>query len=289
MDRPSSRDRILVTGATGNVGRQVVKELRSRSVPLRIATRGTAARAEAADESICLDFHDTSSFDAALDGCGGLFLLRPPAVGNTKATLNPLVERARALGVEHVVFVSVMGAADRSYVPHHAVERCLREGPADWTILRPGFFAQNLESAYRDDVVQHDRIHVPAGRGRVAFVDLRDVGELAARVFVDPTPHIGETYDLTGSRAFTFDEVAELLTQAVGRTVRYEPASVLGYLRHLRRSGLGVAHSVIQTVLHVGLRGGAAETVDPTLGGLLGRRARDVGDYVRDHADLWTA
>lgn len=234
-----------------------------------------------------LDFDEPGSFDEVVDGCDVLFLLRPPAVGNTRATLNPLVERARGCGVQHVVFVSVMGAADKRYVPHNAVERCLRDGPLDWTILRPGFFAQNLEAAYRDDIVRDDRVYVPAGRGRVAFIDLRDVGALTADVILDPDSHKGQSYDLTGSRAWTFDEVAALLTDVLGRTVRYEAASVLGYLRHLRRSGLGLMHSVIQTALHVGLRRGAAETVDPTLSRLLGRPARDVGDYIRDHGDVW--
>ncbi len=102
-----------------------------------------------------------------------------------------------------------------------------------------------------------------------------------------PRPHRGQGYTLTGPRAVDFDEVAALLTTALGRTIRYEPASVLGYARHLRRQGLPLAQVAVQTVLHTGLRRGDAETVDPTLPRLLGRPARTIEDYVRDHVATW--
>ncbi len=110
---------------------------------------------------------------------------------------------------------------------------------------------------------------------------------VAADALLSPEDHAGETYTLTGPRAFSFEEVASALSETLGRPIRYEPASVPGYLRHLWRAGLPAGHVVVQTILHVGLRHGQAETVDPTLERLLGHRPRDVERYIRDHPDLW--
>lgn len=280
---------VLVVGSTGNLGRAVVDGLVRRGVPVRAGTtdsgrlgNGPGARA------VHLDLRDPATFRAALDGARGLFLVRPPAIARVGPTLNALVDAAVAAGVEHVVFSSVTGADANRLVPHHRVERHLQASGTGWTILRPGFFAQNLADAYRADVLRDDRLLLPAGRGRAAFVDTRDVGELAALVLADPEPHRGAGYVLTGPEALDFDAVAALLSEATGRAIRYEATSALRYLRHVHAQGRPAAQAVVQTVLHVGLRHGQAERVDPTLGRLLGRPGRTLAEYVRDHRALWT-
>lgn len=154
-------------------------------------------------------------------------------------------------------------------------------------MLRPGFFAQNLATAYRTDIRDDDRIYLPAGDGKVAFIDTRDLGEIAAAILADPAQHAGRGYTLTGPRAVTFGEVADLLSSALGRPIVYQPARVPGYLRHLRSHDLPLPQRLVQTVLHTGLRRGDAEQVDPTLAQLLGRPPRDISDYITDHMDLW--
>ncbi len=131
------------------------------------------------------------------------------------------------------------------------------------------------------------RVYVPAGRGLVAFVDVRDVAEVAATALVAPEAHAGQAYTLTGPEPLGFAEAAALLSDVIGRAVRYEAASVPGYVRHLRARGLPAGRIAVQTLLHVGLRLGQAEAVDPTLARLLGRRPRTLRAYFQDHAALW--
>lgn len=280
---------VLVTGATGNVGREVVRVLKARGIPL-VAAASDPARARAslgADVStVALDLRRPSTYAAALRGMRGLFLLRPPAIANTRETLNVFIDRAIEAGVEHVAFLSVDGADRQPWVPHHAVEKHLGQRRVSATILRPGFFAQNLGDAYLRDIRERGEIYVPAGQGRVAFVDVRDVAELAARSFVEPSLR-GQGWTLTGPAALGFVEVAAILSVALGRPIRYRPASLLGYARRLRGHGLPWAQIAVQTVLHVGLRLGNAARVDPTLERLLGRRSRSVRDYVQDHLATW--
>lgn len=279
---------ILVTGATGNVGGAVVTHLLARGHAPRVGVRDLSAKTASGADKVVLDFHRPETFGPALAGASGLFLLRPPAIARVRATLCALVDAAAAAGTGHVVFLSVTGADESRLVPHHAVEQHLIHGPVPWTILRPGFFAQNIGDAYRADLRDKGELFLPAGRGRVAWVDTRDLGELAAEILLNPAPHRGRAYTLTGRETRDFDEVAALLSGRLGRQIRYTPASALGYLRRQRARGMPWAQALVLTVLHLGLRRGQAERVDPTLGDLLGRPPRTVADYIADHAALWS-
>jgi len=283
-------NRVLVTAALGNVGREVARECASQGLTVRVAGQRTAALQQHFPglETVRLDFLDPSTWAESLNGCQLVFLLRPPPIGDMDTTLCPFVSQAYAAGVQHMVFLSVAGADRMKWVPHRKVELHLAKAGLAWTILRPGFFAQNLQDAYRDDILLEDRLYVPAGQGRVAFVDVRDIAAVAARVFQHPETYRGEVLTLTGPDAVTFDRVAALLTQALGRTIRYQPASIPGYLWHLCvRRRLSAMQAVIQTILHVGLRRGDAENVEPTAERILGRRPRDMAAYIADAVPLW--
>ena len=286
----ASHPRILVTGAVGNVGREVVRAMVARGHDVRAADPSISAIRAMHGESIDavrLDYEDPSTFERALEGCESLFLVRPPAIACMESTLLPFIDVAITQNVKHIVFLSCAGAATNKLVPHHAVEKHLSERDVSHTLLRPGFFCQNLGGAYRQDIAQDGRLFLPAGRGRVAFVDIRDVAELAAIIHEDPDAHRGKAYTCTGPEAFSFEEAARLMTDVIRRPIRYESASLAGYVRHLHLRGLPLAQIAVQTVLHVGLRFGQVEKIDPTLERLLGRRPRTLATYVRESAELW--
>ena len=284
MNRP-----VLVTGASGNVGGAVVRSLIAAGITVRAAGTNAPAlkRTFPGVDVVHLDFHKPSTFGPALNGVGGLFLMRPPPIAKVGPTLNVLVDVAGQAGVDHVVFSSVSGADTNPVVPHHRVETHLQASGLPWTILRPGFFAQNLADAYRFDIIGDDRIYLPAGRGRAAFIDVRDLGDVAATVFANPAAHRSAGYTLTGSQAVDFQEVAAVLTRELGRPIRYQPANPLAYMRHLSGQGLPAPQVLVQTILHTGLRRGQAQRVDPTLAALLGHRPRTLEQYVHDHRTTW--
>lgn len=257
---------IFVTGASGNVGREVVRELKKLKIKFRVGVRADDQNTQVGNtSSVVFDFLDPSTFSAAVEGCKAVFLLRPPAISNTKATLNVLIDIARRSGVKHIVFISVAGAARNPLVPHHAVEQHLIAGPTDWTILRPGFFTQNLGDAYREDIRHDSRIYLPAGSARVAFIDARDIAAVAVTALTNPAEYSRKTYMLTGPQALSFAEVTAILSENLDRAIIYQPASILGYMWHLLARGMPITQVLVQTILHVGLRFGQAEIVDDTL------------------------
>ncbi len=285
------RPTILVTGATGNVGEAVVRALLACGLRVIAAGQDVAsvtARFGDAVKPARLDFLDRTTWDGALLAADHLFLMRPPSIADVERSLNPFVDAARAAGVDHVVFLSVAGAGRNKIVPHRKVEDHLRARSDRFTNLRPGFFAQNLQSAYRDDIVEDDRIYVPAGRKQwVNWIDVRDIAEVAALVLADSEPHRGRDYTLTGPGPVPWSTVVDALSSATGRPIRYQPASVIGYVLHLRRQGLPRGAIAVQTILHFLLRFGQGAGFDPTLERLLRRPGRSVREYIADHAVLF--
>ncbi|MEM6789478.1 MAG: NAD(P)H-binding protein [Myxococcota bacterium] len=282
---------VLVTGATGNVGRHLVRRLLERGMHVVAASHDDSKVRALFGETVTatrLDFLDQSTWPGALGGATRMFLMRPPAVADVPNNINPLVDFVRAHRVDHVVFLSVAGAGKNKVVPHRKLEDHLRLRGEHHTNLRPGFFAQNLESAYRQDIVEDDRSYVPAGRKQpVNWIDARDIAEVAAVVLADPDAHRGQSYTLAGPGAVPWSEVTDALSSALGRTIVYEPASVLGYMRHLSRRGLPRGAILVQTILHFLLRFGQGATEDPTLEELLGRPGRTIRQYIEDHAEVW--
>ena len=280
----------LITTALGNVGKQVVRACEAQGLRLRLSDRNPAACTAAYPdhEAVALDFTQPSTWAAAVRGCAQVFLLRPPAISKMEQTLNPFIDTAYAAGVQHIVFMSVAGAERMKWVPHHKVEVKLAACGRRYTLLRPGFFAQNLQDAYLRDINEDNRLYVPAGSGKVAFLDVYDVGDVAARVFAEPAAYAAKALHLTGPEAIMFFDVARLLSEHLNRRVTYRPASVPGYTWHLHhRRRLNWMQVLVQTILHVGLRRGDAESVSPTVKEILGRPPLSMATYIESALDKW--
>jgi uncharacterized protein YbjT (DUF2867 family) len=269
---------VLVTGASGAVGREVVVALSRRGVPVRAATE------QPHDVPDGVEPVDPETLDA-LEGAGAVFLVHTP--GRSGASTHAFLGAAARAGVEHIVFQSVAGAGRDPLLGHHVVEEQLRRTSLAWTILRPTILAQTLGEEHRRDIVEDDALVVPAGRAHVPFVDARDVADVAAHILLAPARHVGGTHALTGAVALSFGDIAALLSSALGRPIHYRPATVPGYMGHLAMRGLPVAHIVEQAILHVGLRFGQGTHVDPTLVSLLGREPRSLEGYVHEHLSSW--
>lgn len=288
MDTP--RARILVTGASGNVGREVFFALDRERFRVVAGVRDPYRFPHAhlhTEAPRRLDFLDRSTWPSALASIDYLFLVRPPAISDVQNSLNLFVDEALARNVKHIVFLSVVGADRNRFIPHAKVEKHLDCSGISHTNLRPGFFAQNLQDAYLQDINEDNRIFLPAGRSQVNWIDVRDLAEVTAMIFAAPKVHESKFYSLTGPGPVPWSKVTEVLSDVSGRQIRYEAVSVLAYIRHLWRRRLPVGAIVVQTILHTLLRYGSGEFYSPTLEQLLGRPARSIETYIRDNASIW--
>lgn len=271
---------VLVTGATGTVGRHVVAALRARGTEVRRAVRVV----EHADDRR-FDFVDPTSWEAALDGVDRLFLMRPPAISDVKGLIRPFVHLAARRSVRHVVVLSVMGV--NPAMPHWRLERDVKASGIPWTMLRPAYFMQNLETAWRPSIRDQGVLRMPAGRGRTSFVDTRDVADIAALALREPLAHRGRTATPTGAEAFSWAAVAAALSAELGRPVRYAPIGFRTARRELTDGGAPTAYVNVQLVIGAVARAGLAARVTDDVADLLGRPPRGLAAYLHEERELW--
>ncbi|MGY1728975.1 NAD(P)H-binding protein [Geodermatophilus sp. SYSU D01062] len=279
---------VLVAGATGTVGSEVVRRLAGRGADVRAGARDPERAAPALPAgvpAVRLDLEDPTSWPAALDGVEALFLLRPPDVARV-GRLQPFLDAVVAAGVRRVVVLSVQAAGRNPLLPHRALERRVEVTGLSWTHLRPANFFQNLLTVHREEIRDRSRISVPAGNGRTAHVDVRDLAEVAATALTEPG-HEGRAYELTGREAPTFAEIAATLSAVLGRPVVYPRPGAVAFVREQLAEGRPPGLVLVMTLLFTTTRLGLAARTTDDLARLLGREPTPLRRFVEDHADAW--
>jgi len=227
--------KLLVIGATGTVGSNVVRELLARGHEVRALTRdaGTAGdRLGAQVEIVRGDLLDRDTHRALYDGIDGAFLLF--SVGPTEAFEGLVtVSSAMTAGVKRLVYLSVIHADRAPHLPHFGsklgIEAAVKASGSAWTILRPSHFYQN-DLSLRDAITQFGVYPSPLGSAGVARVDVRDVAELAASALTQPG-HASKTYEVISCAPVTGAQMAEAWSAALGRPVRYAGDDLEGWER----------------------------------------------------------
>jgi uncharacterized protein YbjT (DUF2867 family) len=279
---------ILITGAAGNVGKELVKRLQETGHPLRAAviSEDEAARLPDGVDWVRFNFTDPATYADAFNGVEKLFLMRPPQISNIKRDMKPAIDYAAAAGVRHIVFLSLLGAEKNQFVPHAKVEELLLAGSVPYTLLRCGFFMQNLSTTHRQDIRDNDDIFIPAGKGKTAFIDVRDIAAVAAQVLTEPG-HTQQSYPLTGSAALDYNEVATLMTQVLDRPIRYSDPHFLHFAWRLWRQGQPLSYVAVVTTIYLTTRWGMAKTVTPDTAVLLNRPPISMQQFIVDNAAAW--
>jgi uncharacterized protein YbjT (DUF2867 family) len=284
---------VLVTGATGNVGRHVVRELRERGAAVRAFVRdpeGARERLGGDVELAAGDFADAGSLRRALEGVGRVFLSSadgPEKVAHETA----VVDACTAAGVELIVKASTDRADPASPLAPLAwngrSEEHLRRSGVPFTILRSAFYMTNLLAA-AEEVRSAGRLFAPAGDGQIAMIAPQDVGAVGALVLITDG-HAGATYRLTGPEAIGYRDVARELSRATGARVDYVDVP-----EEAARGGLAAAGMPDWLLEHlIGafrlIRAGAFAETTATVRTLTGGEPRSFGDFARDHAALFGA
>jgi uncharacterized protein YbjT (DUF2867 family) len=281
---------ILVTGATGTVGSEVVRALRERAERTRALVRDPEKAARMLPSEVELargDLDDPGALAEAMEGIERLFLLAP--VDQRMVELEgKVLDAAKEAGVEHVVKLSVSHAdpmADTFFARMHGQgERQLKSSGLAWTILRPTFFMQNLQGL--SGMVKSGTIYQPAGDGRAGHVDVRDIAAVAAAALSEGG-HEGKTYWITGPQDLSFHDIAKVFSDVTGKPVTYVDVPRDAAKQSI--TGAGMPEWQAEAVLELTdlLRAGKMSGVSSDVERVTRRPARSLEQFVRDHLDAF--
>ena len=290
--------KVLVIGATGRVGTEVVRALLQRGAGVRALTRkqSKASLFPGAVEIAVGDLSDPVSVAEAMNGVDKLFLLiggeNIPVELTQALTAYGLAKKA---GLKHVTYVSVYKADQFLEVPHFAnkfaVEQAIRAGGVPYTILRPAYFVQN-ERSLKPELTGPGLYTIPAGDQGLAVVDVRDIGEAAA-ISLTEEGHNGKTYDLVSSEMLRGPDAAATWSKLLRKEIGYAGhADFDGFEAQLREKGNPSWLAYDLRVMYQGfVERGFSNTEDQaaTFAALLGHQPRTYSSFAEELAREWAA
>ncbi|HXG64100.1 MAG TPA: SDR family oxidoreductase [Blastocatellia bacterium] len=277
--------RVLVTGATGTVGSEVVRQLSATDAEIRIAARRPTSDNSRA-EAVALDLDRPETFGPALDGVDKLFLL-PPNLSNGEE-INRFVDAAKQAGVRHIVKLSSLGIDREPQYTfgklHKAMEQYIEASGVPYTFLRPNFFMQNYLTM--PTIKEQGAIFHSLGDARTSHIDVRDIAAVAVAALTG-SEHEGKRYELTGPEALSEYDVAAILSKITGRTINYVVVPEEAVRQSLQDAGTPDALVAGLMDLFAFQKAGHAAFVTSDVENVLGRKPISFEQFARDHVEAF--
>lgn len=280
---------IVITGATGRLGRHVISCLLRLDVQLPdLVAAGRnpdklGALRELGLATVRIDYTDPATLDEAFAGADTVLLISSSEVGRRVPQHRNAVDAAVRAGVSRLVYTSALGA-DRGKLllaeEHLATEQAIAGSGLPHTILRNGWYTENFEPALRHAETT-GVVLASAGDGRVASATREDYAEAIAAVLAQDG-HSGQTYELSGDVAWSFDELAAALTEVLDREVTYRRLTPEQHLAELERTGVDENTARFLVALDANIEDGALDLVTGDLSRLLGRHTTPLVDTLRE-------
>ena len=278
--------KILVTGATGNIGGEIVRLLKEKNADFVAATN---TRSIDGVDSVALNFADTQSLEKAMQGVSTLFMVlanHPDMITWGKN----VIDTAKKCGVKHIVRSSGSLADGNSSIGVRKAlaetNQYLKESGIDYTITAPGFFMQNFINFHGDDY-KNGALYLPAGDGKVAWVDVRDIAAVNVDVLLNPEKYRNQTLTITGPEALSYAEAVAVLNNVLGKDVTYVAVSDEDARKAM--TGMEFPEFLIDLMIDLNLciREGFAEETTTTVKEVTGQEAISFEQFVQDHKRAW--
>jgi uncharacterized protein YbjT (DUF2867 family) len=282
-------EKILVTGATGKVGSELVRRLLAEGVEVKAGTRDPRQAEEEIGgvEVVELDYDLTETWDAAVQWADRVFLMPPPFDPRGDDRLVPFLDWAVQSGSRHLVLLSAMGAEAREQMALRRIEHRIERTGVAWTFLRPNIYMQNFARGFLARQIRRDgEFRLPTGDAAVSFVDGRDVAAVAATVLTRASD-FGRAYTLTGPEALDHAAAARTIAEVAGRPVRYVPVEEDEMRLALLEAGWPADQADTFSRLLAAIREGQRAAVTDDVERLLGRPATPFHRFAHDHASAW--
>lgn len=265
--------KILITGASGNVGRYVAQYALENGQEITVAgtnpdrlTKMFKDRAEI----VYFDFTDSATFHDALKDVDRVFIMRPPHLGKPEG------------------FLSLIGVEYNPFPPHHKIEKYIEQGNLPYCHIRPSFFMQNISGVHAFEIKYFNRIIVPVKKSLTSFIDAEDIGEITAKVLSEPEKHQNKGYSITGAEAIDCWQVADILSKELGREIIYtnpNPSFTKKYWIEIR--GMEKEYCTVMGILYLMTRLGTANKVTSVFEQIMGKKPRSFQQFVEKNIASW--
>ena len=283
---------ILVLGATGNIGSQVVKQLAAAGVNTRAAVR-SISKADGLKETgvspIEIDMNNSDTFQAAFEEVEKVFLLTPPFPNMAEITAN-LVKAAKQAGVKYIVKQSGLGTGSEPKAKllewHRQGEKMVEASGIPYTFLRPNSFMQNYYNTSARTIKTQSTFYKPMGDAKVSWVDVRDIAAVAVAALTQ-SGHEGKAYDVTGSEALSNEQIAEILSTVVGKKISYVDISEDKASQGMKAAGMPEVLVEAFMELNRIAKAGHASDVSPVVEQVTGRKPISFEQFAKDYIDAF--
>ena len=275
---------ILITGASGNVGKEVLEQILQTGVQVRAAFQSVTKGASAPSgiQIVIVDFNQPESLRAALKGVDRVFLVGPPTAQLTVLE-RKAIDVIRQSDVHQVVKLSAMGGREAIFPRQHAEsEDYIQSTGVPSTFLRPNGFMQNMVNYNAPTINTQNAFYGTEADGRVSQIDIRDVAAVAVKALTEDG-HIGKAYNLTGPEALTNTEIAQILSDDLGREIRYIDLPPTQLKQALLAAGIPEWNVDALLDLQRFYREGKAATVTKDVDRILGRKPISFAQFSRDY------
>jgi len=250
--------RILITGATGNIGMETIRFLYEKDTTNQVIA-GVRDIDKAKKifskfpqlEFVTFDFEHVDTFENALENIDTIFLLRPPQISDIPTYFQPLIEKIKQKSIQQIVFLSVQGAEISKLIPHNKIEKLIQDSGIDHIFLRPAYFMQNLTTTLLKDIQFKRQIILPAGKAKFNWIDVVNIGETAAILLNDFVNHKNQSIELTGYENETFAKVANLINEVVTDKIEYKNVNPFKFYRIKKNDGIPTGMIIVMIMLHL--------------------------------------
>jgi uncharacterized protein YbjT (DUF2867 family) len=281
-------NKILVTGATGNIGSALVDALRAAGADFNVMTSKANATIPGV-ETRHGDFADVASLTAAFQGIDTVFLLFP-LVANKVQLASNAAAAAKAAGVKHIVRSSGAGADSASAFAlpklQGEIDDLLAATGIPTTFLRPAGFMQNYV-AYQSPAIKDGTIYMADGGQAQSLIDTRDIAAVAARVLMAPADHIGKAYTLTGGEAFTGELAAATISAVLGKSIKHVSVPTEAAVATMQQWGMPPFIINVMDSLNKVVSAGYASDVSPDVETILGHKPRTFAAFAAENVGAW--
>ena len=275
---------ILITGASGNVGKEVLRQITQTGVEVRAAFQSVskAAGTPSGVDIVSLDYNRAETLQTALKGADRVFLVGPPTA-QLPALECKAIEVIAQSDVQQVVKLSAMGGREAIFPRQHAQsEQYIQATGVPFTFLRPNGFMQNMVNYNAPTINAQSAFYGSEGDGRVSHIDIRDVAAVAVKALTEDG-HVGKAYTLTGPEALTNKEIAHILSDELRREIRFINLPPAQLKEALLSAGVPEWSADALLDLQRLYREDKATTVTRDVEQILGRQPISFAQFFRDH------